>query len=98
MQAASCIVPIHKKSSAAEGWYIFGTQKVFIELKQGNLTFKVGGGFLSGDEFIRNYLDKESSKIGDLTDEEAKKLFEGTKELKIKIQQPEMVNMPEPIP
>jgi hypothetical protein len=33
------------KRCEKQGWYYFGTQKIFIMLKSGNIIMKVGGGY-----------------------------------------------------
>ena len=45
-----------------QGWYIFGTQKIFIMLKSGNLISKVGGGYT----FFAKFLEMH---VGNLLDE-----------------------------
>ena len=36
----------------SEGVYEFGTSKVFVKVARGKIEIKVGGGFLSIDEFL----------------------------------------------
>jgi len=36
----------------SEGIYKFGTKKVFVQVEQGRLCIRVGGGFISIDEFL----------------------------------------------
>lgn len=37
------------------GIYQFGTKKVFVQVEQGRLSIRVGGGFISIDEFLDQY-------------------------------------------
>ena len=47
-----------------EGVYSFGTKKTNIKIESGNLKVRVGGGYLSIDEFVDQYLPIEFSKSG----------------------------------
>jgi hypothetical protein len=42
-----------------DGFYIFGTKKIYVKLMQGRLVVRVGGGFMSVDEFLSQYSDME---------------------------------------
>lgn len=46
------------------GVYFFGTRKVFIKIEQGRIIIRVGGGFMSIDEFIDIYTPIEMEKQG----------------------------------
>ena len=47
----------------SEGIYEFGTSKVHISLNRDKLQIKVGGGYLSVDEFLDQYTSAELSKL-----------------------------------
>ena len=51
--------PLTLERCSTKGWYIFGTQKVFIELKEGKLTSQVGGGYT----FFADYLISLHQKL-----------------------------------
>lgn len=55
-----CPVPIKKLSS---GNYLFGTRKIFAKVLNGNLMVRVGGGYMSIEEFIETYGEAELKKI-----------------------------------
>ena len=46
-----------------DGFYVFGTKKIFVKLMQGRLVVRVGGGFMSVDEFLSQYSDMEFQKV-----------------------------------
>ena len=47
----------------SEGVYQFGSRKVMVKVERGKITVKVGGGFLSIDEFLDQYTPVELEKI-----------------------------------
>ena len=47
-----------------EGVYRFGTKKTNIKVEQGSIKIRVGGGYLSFDEFVDQYLPIEFEKVG----------------------------------
>jgi hypothetical protein len=49
-----------------DGNYLFGTKKIFAKIMQGKLVIRVGGGFMSIDEFINTYADFEVTKCQQL--------------------------------
>jgi len=49
-------VPIKKLS---DGYYLFGTKKIYAKVLNGRLIIRVGGGFVVIEEFIKQYADKE---------------------------------------
>jgi len=55
-----CPVPIKKLS---DGNYIFGTKKIYAKVLNGNLMIRVGGGYMSIEEFIQAYGQSELEKI-----------------------------------
>lgn len=57
----------HKKASLLfvreqEGIYSYGKRKVFIKIEKDSIIIRVGGGFLTLDEFIENYSPYEIRK------------------------------------
>lgn len=49
-------MPIKKLS---DGYYLFGTKKIYAKVLNGRLIIRVGGGFVVIEEFIKQYADKE---------------------------------------
>lgn len=57
----------HKKASMlfvreSEGVYTYGKRRVFIKIEKDSIIVRVGGGFLTIDEFIDNYSPYEVRK------------------------------------
>ena len=46
-----------------DGFYIFGTRKIYVKLMQNRLVVRVGGGFMSIDEFMIQYSQMEFQKV-----------------------------------
>jgi Growth-Arrest-Specific Protein 2 Domain len=49
-----------------DGNYIFGTKKIFAKILNGKLVIRVGGGFMSIDEFIQCYAEVETAKVNQM--------------------------------
>ena len=49
-------MPIKKLS---DGYYLFGTRKIFAKVLNGRLIIRVGGGYVVIEEFISQYAEKE---------------------------------------
>ena len=47
----------------SEGVYEFGSRKVMVKVERGKIQIKVGGGFLSIDEFLDQYTPAELEKL-----------------------------------
>ena len=47
----------------SQGVYLFGTKKVFIKVYNNRIMVRVGGGYLSIDEFIEKYTPLELEKL-----------------------------------
>ena len=47
----------------SEGIYQFGTKKVYVRVDQDKINIRVGGGFLSIDEFLDQYTPSELQKL-----------------------------------
>lgn len=52
----SCPLPVKR---LGDGFYLFGTKKIFAKIMNGKLVIRVGGGFMSIDEFLNSYADFE---------------------------------------
>eukprot|EP00347_Sterkiella_histriomuscorum_P003315 403364755 len=66
----SCPVPI---SRLGNGFYMFGSKKIFAKIINGKLLIRVGGGYMGIDEFMFYYGAQELNKMlayEDLDDEE----------------------------
>jgi hypothetical protein len=48
----SCPVPIKRMGS---GYYMFGSKKIFAKIINGSLLIRVGGGYMTIDEFMFYY-------------------------------------------
>jgi hypothetical protein len=46
----------------SDGIYTYGKRKVFIKIEKDQIIIRVGGGFLTIDEFIENYSPYEVRK------------------------------------
>jgi hypothetical protein len=64
---ANCPVPIRK---IGNGFYLFGTKKIYAKILNGKLVIRVGGGFMVIEEFIATYAEAEMNKINKMTDEQ----------------------------
>ena len=55
-----CKVPIKK---LGDGYYLFGTRKIYAKILNGKLVIRVGGGYMVIEEFISTYAEKELLKL-----------------------------------
>lgn len=55
-----CPVPIKRLGN---GYYLFGTKKIFAKIMNGKLVIRVGGGFMIIEEFIATYAEQELNKM-----------------------------------
>ncbi|CAI2359822.1 unnamed protein product [Moneuplotes crassus] len=60
IQGAEHSIPFKKLGG---GHYMFGTKKIYAKIMNGNLVVKVGGGFMSIEEFIEAYGESELEKV-----------------------------------
>ena len=67
----SCDVPI---SRCGGGNYIFGTKKIFTKIMNNKLVVRVGGGYMSMDEFIQTHAESERLRIERMDPAEVEKL------------------------
>lgn len=56
-------VPVRR---LGEGFYLFGTRKIYAKVLNNKLVIRVGGGFMSFTEFIDTYAMVELKKINEL--------------------------------
>jgi hypothetical protein len=75
---ANCPVPIRKLGN---GFYYFGTKKIFAKILNGKLVIRVGGGFMIIEEFIATYAEGEMNKISKLSDAQLMSLGSETTEI-----------------
>lgn len=64
---ANCPVPIRK---IGNGFYLFGTKKIYAKILNGKLVIRVGGGFMIIEEFIATYAETEMNKINKMSDDQ----------------------------
>jgi len=57
-----------------KGQYLFGTKKIAAEVRNGKLLVRVGGGFMTLDEFFRKFEKSEQEKLKVQMAREGKKL------------------------
>lgn len=55
-----CGVPITRLGN---GYYLFGTRKIYAKIFNGKLVIRVGGGYMVIGEFIRTYEDQELGRM-----------------------------------
>jgi hypothetical protein len=63
-------VPIKKLGN---GYYIFGTRKIYAKILNGKLVIRVGGGYMIIEEFINTYAEQELAKINKIQQNEKDK-------------------------
>jgi len=49
-----------------DGYYLFGTKKILAKIMNGKLVIRVGGGYMSIEEFIAQYAEPELIKVNQL--------------------------------
>jgi prefoldin subunit 5 len=82
LNQANCLVPIRK---LGDGFYLFGTKKIYAKIMNGKLVIRVGGGYMIVEEFIATYENAEMLKIAKMSDEQLAKLAHGTTEANIQL-------------
>ena len=60
INVANCPVPIKR---LGDGYYLFGTRKIYAKIMNGKLVIRVGGGYMVIEEFIATYAQQELSKM-----------------------------------
>ena len=64
----NCPVPIKRLGN---GYYLFGTKKIFAKIMNGKLVIRVGGGFMIIEEFIASYSESELKKMQNIEEKES---------------------------
>ena len=49
-----------------DGFYLFGTLKIYLKMVGGNIVAKIGGAYVGFSEFYKLKLDAELSKIDEM--------------------------------
>lgn len=62
-----CPVPIQRLGN---GFYMFGSRKIFAKVLNGRLVIRVGGGYMVIEEFISAYAEQEMRKQKHFEDKE----------------------------
>ena len=62
-----------------EGYYIFGTRKIFMKIQNGRLVVRVGGGYMYIDEFLETYSQSELNHIDTQMSKEGVNRYEDLK-------------------
>ena len=70
----NCEIPI---SRISEGWYMFGSKKIYTKIMNNKLVCRVGGGFMNMDEFISTYAESERLKLERMDPAEIEALHAG---------------------
>lgn len=60
-------MPIKK---LGDGYYLFGTRKIYAKILNGKLVIRVGGGYMVIEEFISTYAEKELVKLDTINNKE----------------------------
>jgi hypothetical protein len=60
LNIANCPIPIRR---LGDGFYMFGSKKIYAKIINGNLVIRVGGGYMVIDKFIATYGDTEIEKL-----------------------------------
>ena len=71
-----CPVPIKRLGN---GYYLFGTKKIFAKIMNGKLVIRVGGGFMIIEEFIATYAESELHKMRNMQKDDASSTFNSSK-------------------
>ena len=72
-----CEIPI---SRLGDGHYMFGSKKIFTRIMNNKLVVRVGGGFMSMDEFIATYAESERLKLEHMNPADVEALHAGGKD------------------
>jgi len=60
LSIAGCPIPIWR---LGEGFYMFGTRKIYAKIINGKLVIWVGGGYMIIEKFIETYAEAEIEKL-----------------------------------
>lgn len=67
---SNCLVPIKK---LGDGYYLFGSRKIYAKILNGKLVIRVGGGYMIIEEFISTFAEKELLKMESVNNKQAEK-------------------------
>jgi len=60
LQMANCPIPIRR---VGDGFYMFGSRKIYAKILNGKLVIRVGGGYMVIEKFIETYAEQEMDKL-----------------------------------
>lgn len=60
IEKLNCPVPIRK---LGDGYYYFGSRKIYAKIMNGKLVIRVGGGYMVIEEFIEAYAEQEMQRL-----------------------------------
>ena len=63
LNEAECKLPVAR---LIDGYYLFGSLKIFVKMMGGKLVSKFNGVYLSFEEFIKQKTDSELAKIKEM--------------------------------
>jgi len=58
-----CTLPVRR---LCDGFYLFGTKKIFVKVNKGSVIVRAGGGYQNFMEFVELNMAEEQQKIDDL--------------------------------
>ena len=67
MYIQNCPVPVKR---LGDGFYLFGTRKIYAKIMNGKLVIRVGGGYMFIEKFIETYAEQELIKINAILEKE----------------------------
>jgi len=67
MYIQNCPVPVKR---LGDGFYLFGTRKIYAKIMNGKLVIRVGGGYMTIEKFIDTYAEQELVKINSILERE----------------------------
>lgn len=76
LEKLNCEVPVTK---LGDGYYLFGTRKIYMKLQNGRLVVRVGGGYMFISEFLETYTDSELNHIESQMNKERVERYEDLK-------------------
>jgi chromosome segregation ATPase len=63
----NCPVPVKR---LGDGFYLFGTRKIYAKIMNGKLVIRVGGGYMFIEKFIDTYAEQELKKLNSILERE----------------------------
>lgn len=64
---AHCPIPIQR---LGDGFYLFGSKKIYAKVINGKLVIRVGGGYMVIEQFIETYAEEEMAKLQRIADKQ----------------------------